>query len=199
MDDDPFKIVHYVNCNWFRNELPVFQSAVRAIQRMLPYENRKGWEITCGAGLFSRALDIPNLSIQSLFPPRFDAKQSHYLQLPFENLGLDFIFISYCEGHILDLSAIYDEVYRALKSNGVLVVAFIDSKSPDGKAYIEDPAEDLAPDAERILLDLTNAGFRNFEFAQTLFAPPDQIKAVQNTKPGYGEGSFVVIQAHKKV
>ena len=44
---------------------------------------------------------------------------------------------------------------------------------------------------------LKEAGFRNFEYNQSLFGKLDQIKEVQVPKQGYGEGSFVVVKADK--
>ena len=45
---------------------------------------------------------------------------------------------------------------------------------------------------------LSDAGFKSFEFNQTLFGDIDDIEKVQLPKPDYGEGSFVVVKAIKK-
>jgi hypothetical protein len=45
---------------------------------------------------------------------------------------------------------------------------------------------------------IEEAGFKNLEFNQTLFGDMDTIKEVQLPKPGYGEGSFVIVKAIKK-
>jgi hypothetical protein len=39
--------------------------------------------------------------------------------------------------------------------------------------------------------------FQNLQFSQTLFRPLDEIKELEPAKPGYGEGSFVLIKAIK--
>jgi SAM-dependent methyltransferase len=193
--DDTINIQRAWKGNWFRDDPVIFQSAVRALKTMLPSDNKNGLELTCGADWRSLASGTPRLSAHSFNPsgnfvPDF--------KLPFEDFGLDYVFISYCDGLFGgDPLRIFKEAYRVLKTDGQLIVAFIDLKSPDGKAYIENA--ELAADAERIMFDLTGAGFRNFEFVQTLFAPPDQIKEIQYAKPGYGEGSLVLVQAHKKV
>jgi SAM-dependent methyltransferase len=195
--DDTIKVERAGKSNWFRDEPNIFQSAVRAVQIMLPSDNKNGFELTCSANLLSLASGIPGLSAQSLSRPSNEAPITDF-KLPYENFGLDYVFISYCDGLFGgDPLCVFKEVYRVLKTNGQLIVAFIDLKSPDGKAYVDNL--DLAADAERIMFDLTGAGFRNFEFVQTLFAPPDQIKEIQFARPGYGEGSFVIVQAHKKV
>jgi hypothetical protein len=45
---------------------------------------------------------------------------------------------------------------------------------------------------------LKEAGFKEFEYNQTLFGGLDEIKEVQLPKQGYGQGSFVVVKAIKK-
>lgn len=194
--DDIVKIERTGKSNWFRDEPIILQSALRAVQVMLPSDTKNGLEITCSADWFSTALETPRLSPQSFGLPS-NATHTNDVKLPFESYGLDYVFISYCDGVFGgEPSYVFKEVYRILKANGQLIVAFIDAKSPDGRTYIDNP--ERAADAEQIMFDLTGAGFRNFEFIQTLFAPPDQIKEIQSTKSGYGEGSFVIVQAHKK-
>lgn len=194
MDD---KIERAGKRNWFRDEPNIFQSAVRAVQIMLPSDNDNGLELTCNADWFSLAPGTPRLSAQSFSPPWNETPVTDF-KIPYEDFRLDYVFISYCDGLFGgNPLCVFKEVYRVLKTNGQLIVAFIDAKSPDGKAYIDHL--DLAADAEQIMFDLTGAGFRNFEFVQTLFAPPGQIKEIQSARPGYGEGSFVIVQAHKKV
>jgi hypothetical protein len=50
---------------------------------------------------------------------------------------------------------------------------------------------------KRIISQLNKSGFRNLESAQTLFHALDDSKEFEPSKPGYGEGSFVVIKAIK--
>jgi len=45
---------------------------------------------------------------------------------------------------------------------------------------------------------LKEAGFKDFEYNQTLFGELDEIKEVQLPKQSYGQGSFVVVKAIKK-
>ena len=51
---------------------------------------------------------------------------------------------------------------------------------------------------KRVKEMLTKAGFKGFIFVQTLFGELDEIETAQDTKPGYGEGSLVVVKAVKK-
>jgi len=45
---------------------------------------------------------------------------------------------------------------------------------------------------------LKNAGFKKFEFNQTIFKDLRKIKDIEPIKNGYGKGSFVVISALKE-
>jgi hypothetical protein len=45
---------------------------------------------------------------------------------------------------------------------------------------------------------LKEAGFKEFEYNQTLFGGLDEINEVQLPKEGFGQGSFVVVKAVKK-
>lgn len=46
---------------------------------------------------------------------------------------------------------------------------------------------------------LKKAGFANLQIIQTLFGELEEINEVQDSRQGYGEGSFVVVKAVKKL
>ncbi|MBA7484386.1 hypothetical protein ES707_19911 [subsurface metagenome] len=50
---------------------------------------------------------------------------------------------------------------------------------------------------EEVVELLKKAGFKDFEFRQTIFNNLDKITQVEKIKEGYREGSFVVIRAQK--
>jgi hypothetical protein len=45
---------------------------------------------------------------------------------------------------------------------------------------------------------LDEAGFSDVECVQTLFKDPAEVDALEPVKPGWGEGSFVVMRGEKK-
>jgi hypothetical protein len=51
---------------------------------------------------------------------------------------------------------------------------------------------------ERIVTELKRSGYNNFVFYQPLLKALKDIKEVEVAKPGFGEGSFVVIRSIKK-
>ena len=51
--------------------------------------------------------------------------------------------------------------------------------------------------AAEIIGFMNKTGFKNFKAVQTIFKKPREIKSIESVKPGYGEGSFVVIRGEK--
>jgi len=197
--------------DWFHDNPSIFHSAVGAIREMLPTGKKAGVEICCGTDIFSRVLGIPCCNPPhfsksgNVSPLEFSIRENEEIKLPFEDLQMDYVLFSHCDNPLEDIHSIFKEAYRSLKINGVLVVAFIDSKSPAGMQYTlrliesRDYKNSIANLAEKIMFELSLAGFKHFEFIQTLFTPPGEIIYVQRPKPGYGEGAFVVVQARKKI
>lgn len=195
MEEDVFGPKNKDPYHWFKNDPTVFESAVKAISAMLPEDKNNGVEITCGPDLFSKALGIPARPLACNGP----GTDTGHFKLPFDNLCLDYVFVSYCDSPRSNLSEIFQEVFRTLKTSGTLVVAFIDAKSPSGQRYTPDWLCPSEYDREKIMFDLTHAGFKHFDFSQTLFSPPEEVAQTHPSKPGYGEGSFVVVLAKKKM
>jgi ubiquinone/menaquinone biosynthesis C-methylase UbiE len=119
-------------------------------------------------------------------------------------MRFDFAVMLFCISYFNSLSAAFKEAYRVLKSDGSLIVGFIDKESTIGKQYEARKADSLFYkqarfySVEKVVNELAQAGFRHLEFRQTLFGELDSIQTDQPSKEGYGEGSFVVIQASKK-
>jgi len=84
-----------------------------------------------------------------------------------------------------------------------LVIGFIDRESPIGRMYEEHKQESVfyrsatfysVPELEKLLID---AGFEDISYTQTIFSSLDEISEVEPARPGWGEGSFVVIRTRK--
>jgi hypothetical protein len=90
-----------------------------------------------------------------------------------------------------------------LKPGGAFVIGFVDKNSPVGRTYEQYKNQSVFYKdatfyaADDLLVHLTKAGFSNFSFVQTVFGPLSVIRADEPVRPGYGEGSFVVIKAIK--
>lgn len=190
----------------------IFQSEVEAIRSMLPEGyNLRGIDISLGTGRFTQALGIgegvESPDISRALSSRRGRKviDSVVEPLPYKNLSFDFVLMILCIRCFNDLHVAFKEAYRVLRKNGVLVTGFIDRGSILGKKRelrenqysktIE--VEFFAVD--KVIFELNLAEFKEFNICQTLFYnDEDKIEKFQPAKPGYGEGSFVVIQARKE-
>jgi ubiquinone/menaquinone biosynthesis C-methylase UbiE len=196
---------------WYERYPFVFQSEVEALRQMLPEGNQlTGIEVALGTGRFSEALGIkegiePSLNMRSLaVKRRIEVIDAVAEQLPYGDLRFDFVLMAFCISYFDDLHIAFREAHRVLKKNGVLVVGFIDHNSTIGKYYEQHKPESTFYKTanfytvDKVLSELKRAGFRHFKSCQTLFEPLDDIKTFESAKPGYGEGSFVVIQAAER-
>jgi ubiquinone/menaquinone biosynthesis C-methylase UbiE len=196
---------------WFDEYPFVFQSEVEAVRQMIPAgENLTGIEVGLGTGHFSKALGIkegiePSESMRAIARERgIEVIDGVAERLPYQDLKFDFVLMAFCVSYFKNLNTAFKEAHRVLKKDGVLVIGFVDRDSTIGKFYEQKKADSTfykqanfySPD--KIILELTEAGFKHFDFRQTLFNPLDEISEIEFSKPGYGEGSFVVIQARKK-
>jgi SAM-dependent methyltransferase len=196
---------------WFAEHPFVFQSEVEAIRHLLPVgEEVRGIEVGLGTGQFSRALGIregvePARNMRSIASARgIDVINGVAERLPYEDMLFDFVVMAFCVSYFENVQAAFKEAHRVLKKNGVLVIGFLDCDRPIGRSYEAHKADSTFYrqarffSVDKIVYELTVAGFKHFNFCQTLFRPLNEINEIEQPKPGYGEGSFVVVQARKK-
>ncbi len=95
------------------------------------------------------------------------------------------------------------EIRRVLGPGGRLVIAFIDHDSPAGRDYLARHAHKVffreatfyaSTEVERLL---SEAGFHDLCWVQTLFRPPEEMTEIEALRPGHGDGAFVVVSAVK--
>lgn len=196
---------------WYEEYPFVFRSEVEALRQMLPEgEKLRGIEVGLGTGRFSKALGIkegiePSRNMRQVARERgIDVIDGYAQHLPYGDLRFDFVLMSFCISYFRNLHPPFLEAHRVLKKNGALVIGFVDPNSPLGKYYESRKSESVFYryatfyTVDKVVNELTNAGFRHFSFCQALFRPLKEITEVEPAIPGYGKGSFVVIQARKK-
>ena len=195
---------------WYEKYPFVFQSEVEAIRSLLPVgKDLKGIEVALGTGRFAKALGIhegiePSANMRALAIKRgIDVMPGVAEFPPYKDNSYDFVLMVFCISYFEKLSTAFSEAARVLKDGGALIVGFIDKDSPIGKLYEQSkPTSIFYKEAtfyrtKRIIAELKKINFKDLQFSQTLFHLLDDIREFEPPRPGYGEGSFVVIRATK--
>ena len=113
----------------------------------------------------------------------------------------DYVLTAVTLAFVRDPGKVISECARALRAKGSLIAAIIDKNSFLGEYYLRKKglfyknAKMLTAGKTAALLKKT--GFNKFIFYQNIFKKPEEIKAFQPVKQGYGRGGFVVIRAQK--
>jgi SAM-dependent methyltransferase len=193
---------------WFEKNRVVYESELRAVRTLLP-EGGKGLEIGVGSGLFAaplgitRGIDPSRAMLEKAKARGIDAVQGVAESLPFKDNDFDFALMVTTVCFLDDIDLAFREAHRVLRPGGVLLIGFVDRNSPLGRSYeAKKEGSVFYKDATfysttAIVEHLTSAGFLSFQFVQTLFHPLRDIHEIEPARPGYGDGSFVVVRAEK--
>lgn len=106
--------------------------------------------------------------------------------------------------HLQSPKYAFREAHRVVKPRGVIIVGFLPKDQPVAHAYQERRRlSTFCRDAVfyrpgEIWKLLTEAGFGSLESNRVLFGEVEAVMEPQEPRPGYGEGSFVVVSAEKK-
>jgi ubiquinone/menaquinone biosynthesis C-methylase UbiE len=193
---------------WFERNKFAYESELQAIKEQLP-ESKNGIEIGVGSGRFASPLGIklgldPSKEMRRLAQKRgIQVIDGMAEAIPFGDSHFDFVLMVTTLCFLDDIEAGLKEVHRVLRSGGCLIIGFIDANSPMGRSYQEQKNKNVFYreatfySVEEIVAYLNKAGFKDFNFKQTLFRPLTDIRDIEPVKEGYGEGSFVVVKATK--
>ncbi len=193
---------------WFEENRMAYESEIKAVKHFLP-ESGEGIEIGVGTGRFAGPLGIkhglePSVNMRAIAKDRgIDAVEGIAEKLPFDDNQFDFALMVTVVCFLDDARAAFTEANRILKNGGVLIIAFIDSESPLGQVYEKHKSKNefykhaSFYSAEEIKKFLTESGFKNLQFIQTIFNNPSEINELEDIEPGYGKGGFVVVKATK--
>jgi len=202
----PFEENRELYEEWFIRNDAVYKSELKAIRHFIP-EQGKGIEIGIGSGLFAKPLGIkdgiePSEKMRELAIKRgLNVLNGVAEKLPFKDNEYDFALMVTTICFVDSPEKSIAEVYRILKHNSPFILAFVDKESKVGREYLKMKEKSIFyRDAvffstDELLSQLSQAGFKNFEIVQTVFGSLDDVENIQDFKPGYGDGSFVVISA----
>ncbi len=191
--------------NWFVKNHWAYQSEIRAIRELLPAG--LGVEIGVGSGLFAQPLGIrfgvePSPRMMRLARKRgIKVVRGIAEQLPLKQASFDVALMVTTVCFLDDVPAAFAETARVLKPDGSFLVGFIDRESPLGREYQKFKAQNVFYrhadfySVRELLAFLREAGFTRFDFRQTIFSPLPDIRQEEPVRPGFGQGSFVVIKA----
>lgn len=203
--DQPFQYSALVYDRWFEGHPVLFESELAAIRHVLPHFE-KGLEIGVGTGRFAAALGIqfglePLDAFAEIARSRgIEVVNGFAENLPHDDGSFDLALMVTVDCFLDDLPNTFAEAYRILQPGGSLLVAFLDKNGAFAKMYMQSgkPAYQSAHfhGPEEIARWMSNAGFSDLRFAQTLLE--DNSSEPEAPKAGYGQGSFVVVAGFKK-
>ena len=189
--------------DWFIKHKDKYEAELRALKYFIS-ANGNGLEVGVGSGKFAAPLGIKTGVEPS--PKMADKARKLGIKvlpgiaedLPVSNNSFDFVLMVTTICFVDDLNKSFQDAFRVLKKDGVIVIGFIDKDSELGKIYRTNKdksrfykiAEFFS--AEEVLACLSEAGFGNFETRQTIF--PENTQQIEN---GFGTGSFMVIKGSK--
>ena len=195
---------------WYEDHPEVYQSEILALQEQfleMP-QNIRGIEVGLGTGRFSEPLGIkegiePSLEIaKKAFDRGIEIMKGKAEHLPYSALQFDFVlFVTIC--HFSNVKKALSEAFRVLKSDGAIIIGFLDKERSIAKSYMGKRDRSnfyrtatfySVTELEQLL---KKSGFKNMKYNQTLFGELESIKEVQIPKTGHGLGSFVTVKAIK--
>ncbi|MBN2034265.1 MAG: class I SAM-dependent methyltransferase [Deltaproteobacteria bacterium] len=194
--------------SWFERNSLAYESELEAVKALFP-EHGKGLEIGVGTGLFAAPLGVrfgldpsKNMS-QVAMKGGVKVILGTGENLPCKDGSFDIVLMVTTVCFLDDVVRTLNEAHRVLKNSGYIVIGFIDRESFLGRIYEIRKMDNLFyKDAtflsiKEVISYLKQAGFRDFLFRQTIFGNTAEMKGPDPVKPGYGEGSFVVVRGKK--
>jgi diguanylate cyclase (GGDEF)-like protein/PAS domain S-box-containing protein len=201
----PFDAHHRRYENWFSIHEAAYCSELLAVRALLPLGG-VGLEIGVGTGRFAAPLGVrvgidPSAAMLEYARARgIRVVQGVAEQLPFDTASFDYALIVTTICFVDDVGAMLREARRVIKTEGCLVIGFIDRESALGQEYLAHQAENVlyreatfysAKEVERLLSD---SGFPCLEWLQTLSAPLSEIREIEPLRAGSGTDAFVAVR-----
>jgi len=193
---------------WFEKNEYAYQSELDAVKLLMP-KFEKGLEVGIGTGKFAVPLGIksgvePSYQMRKIALERgLNVVDGVAENLPFEDNSFNLVLMVTTVCFVDDVLKSFKECFRVLKNSGTILIGFVDRESTIGKIYQTNKEKSLFYkeatfySTSEIVELLYEAGFKNFNFSQTIFKKLDEIKEKEPVRYGFGKGSFIVISAKK--
>ncbi|AEM79237.1 class I SAM-dependent methyltransferase [Thermoanaerobacter wiegelii] len=193
---------------WFLENKYAYQSELDAVKLLMP-KFEKGLEVGIGTGRFAVPFNIkngvePSSEMRKIAMQRgLNVVDGVAENLPFGDNSFDLVLMVTTVCFVDDVLKSFKECFRVLKNNGTILIGFVDRESTIGKIYQANKEKSLFYkeatfySTSEIVELLYEAGFKNFNFSQTIFKKLDEIKEKEPVRHGFGKGSFIVISAKK--
>lgn len=201
-----FNLHHDHYDDWFTRHPMIYQSELLAVQALLPRQGL-GLDIGVGTGRFAAPLGVqigldPARAMLSYAKKRgVSVVQGVAEALPFSDHRFDYTLSVTTLCFLDDPSRLLLEARRVLKTNGTLVLGFIDRHSNLGRQYVTRQADNIfyrgatlhsAIEIEQLLFD---HGFTELIWRQTLSDTTADTHKIEPPHEGFGQGGFVVVKA----
>ena len=193
---------------WFDKYPHAYQSEISAIRAVLP-PFKRGIEVGVGTGRFALPLDI-RFGIEPARAMARLARQRGIIvargvaeALPLRTKSVDLVLFVTTLCFVDDPLQALREAFQVLQSGGFLLIGMVDGDSPLGRLYqsrrFSNPFYEDARfyGADAVIDMIKNAGFMEPVIHQTLFRLPADLKEPDAIRPGYGQGSFIVLRARR--
>jgi SAM-dependent methyltransferase len=191
---------------WFVQYRRVYEAELRAVRGMIPATGL-GLEVGVGTGRFAGPLGIkmgvePSKRMANIARKRgIEVLNGVAEELPFGDSRFDFILMVTTVCFVDDVGRSLEEAHRVLSDGGVIIIGFVDRNSKMGQIYLERKEENVFYkeatffSVDDLVEHMNSTGFTDPRFKQTIFGNLRETAEDEPVRTGYGEGSFVVIQA----
>ena len=206
---EPFTRYHRRYDHWFERHEEAYLSELLAVRALLPHGLR-GLEIGVGSGRFAGPLGVefgidPAVEMFGYASCRgVHAAAAVAEALPFRDGAFDYALVVTTICFVDDPAAMLREAHRVLRPRGAIIIGLVDRDSPLGRDYLAQQANSVfyGPatfySAAEVASLLTQSGFRDLTWLQTLTTPLAQLRDVDPISPGTGRGAFLVVRARRE-
>jgi SAM-dependent methyltransferase len=194
---------------WFDGHESVYQAEITALRKFVPVTGM-GIEVGVGTGRFAVPLGVefgldPSRTMLQVARRRgLRVCQAVGEQMPFHDQQFDLVLLVTVICFVDDVPTLFRELRRVLKTNGQLIIGFINRNSELGRMYeSRKEASMFYQDArfysvEEVATWVKGTGFGSLRFCQTVFGVPGHVSSdYLEVREGYGNGAFVVLSARK--